>query len=48
METRLCAHCGRHKTIRGVWYLTPTPGAGPAPFVCETCFSAATPLAGRA
>ena len=38
MSTRLCASCGREKTIRGVWYLTPMR-SGSTPFVCEACFA---------
>ncbi len=43
MSTRLCARCGREKTIRGVWYLTPARG-GSTPFVCEACFSSVASL----
>lgn len=48
MTTRLCARCGRQKTIKGVWYLTPVPTAGRTPFVCEACYAVATPLQARA
>lgn len=45
MSTRTCACCGREKTIRGVWYLTPASGGqGRTPFVCEGCFVASPSL----
>lgn len=44
MSTRLCARCGREKTIKGVWYLTPVRG-GTTPFICEACFASAPSLA---
>ncbi|HEX2021982.1 MAG TPA: hypothetical protein VHH36_04670 [Candidatus Thermoplasmatota archaeon] len=34
-RNRVCANCGQSKSIRGVWYLHPAPGA--PRFRCETC-----------